>query len=293
MASAVFRQLSTGAAGSACRRSPFWQNHEAGLGTGFRGVIVRSVCIAILLIVCAGAAGAATIEIKQPENGPASVLLTGDFEFSDVADFNAAIAPLSKATVSFASEGGALLAGIRIGTMIRQKRFSTLVPDGTTCASACAVAWLGGTNRFVGRGANVGFHAAYVVKAGMVAESAPGNAVLGAYLGQIGLSEEAIRYITDAEPSTIHWMSMSEAAEFGIAVARWGAAEFDSAAIDGPPGARDSRAAGSAAKRKPHTRDGSLKQAHQGVRALFAKLSKLNPIPRVRAATRPEAPVSR
>jgi len=254
---------------------------------------VRSVCIAILLIVCAGAAGAATIEIKRPENGPASVLVTGDFEFSDVADFNAAIAPLSKATVSFASEGGALLAGIRIGTMIRQKRFSTLVPDGTTCASACAVAWLGGTNRFVGRGANVGFHAAYVVKAGMVAESAPGNAVLGAYLGQIGLSEEAIRYITDAEPSTIHWMSMSEAAEFGIAVARWGAAEFDSAAIDGPPGARDSRAAGSAAKRKPHTRDGSLKQAHQGVRALFAKLSKLNPIPRVRAATRPEAPVSR
>ena len=287
------RQLSTAAASRACRRSPFGQNREAGLGTVFRGVIVRSVCIAILLIVGAGAAGAATIEIKQPETGPPLVLVTGDFEFSDVADFNGAIAPLSKATVSFASEGGALLAGIRIGTMIRQKRFSTLVPDGTTCASACAVAWLGGTKRFVGRGANVGFHAAYVVKAGTVAESAPGNAVLGAYLGQIGLSEEAIRYITDAEPSAIHWMSMSEAAEYGIAVARWGAAEFDSAAIDGPPGARDSRAAGSMARRKPHVQDSSLKQAHQGVRALFAKLSKLNPIPRVRAATRSEAPISR
>jgi hypothetical protein len=246
---------------------------------------VRRVCIAILLIVCASAAGAATIEIKQPETGPPLVLVTGDFEFSDVADFNAAIAPMSKAIVSFASEGGALLAGIRVGTMIRQKHFSTLVPDGATCASACAVAWLGGTKRFVGRGANVGFHAAYVVKAGTVAESAPGNAVLGAYLGQIGLSEDAIRYITEAEPSAITWMSMSEAAEYGIAVARWGAAELDKAAIDGPPGARDSRPAGNAAKRKPHPQDGSLKQAHQGVRAFFAKLSKLNPIPRVRAAT--------
>src|SRR6516225_4520562 len=83
------RPLSTAAASRGCGRSPFWQNREAGLRAVFRGVIVRSVCIAILLIVCAGAAGAATIEIEQPENGPPLVFVTGDFEFSDVADFNA------------------------------------------------------------------------------------------------------------------------------------------------------------------------------------------------------------
>ena len=50
-------------------------------------------------------------------------------------------------------------------------------------------------------------------------ESAPGNAILGAYLNQLGLSEKAILYITQASPTSIQWMSMEEAAEHGITVA--------------------------------------------------------------------------
>ena len=111
---------------------------------------------------------------------------------------------------------GSLLAGIRIGTMIRAKNFATVVPEGTQCASACAIAWLGGTPRLVEERASVGFHAAYIVKAGGPIESGPGNAILGAYLNQLGLSEKAILYITHAGPTTIHWMNMGEAAEYGI-----------------------------------------------------------------------------
>jgi len=43
---------------------------------------------------------------------------------------------------------------------------------------------------------------------------------LGAYLNQIGLSEEAILYITHAAPTSVQWMSLEEAAEYGIAVAK-------------------------------------------------------------------------
>jgi hypothetical protein len=246
---------------------------------------VRTVCVASLSLVAATAAAAATIEVQHPDSGPPLVLVTGEFEFSDVSAFNAAVAPLSKAVVSFASDGGALLAGIRIGTSIREKRFATLAADGAICASACAVAWLGGEKRFVGRGANVGFHAAYVLKAGgAVAESGPGNAVLGAYLDRLGLSEEAIRYVTDAEPSTIHWMSMIEAAEHGIVVAQWNAEEQTALAFEDSKRARN-HADGSSTKHR--TTGDSLKDARQGFRALFSKLSKLNPLPRVRAATRP------
>jgi len=96
---------------------------------------------------------------------------------------------------------------------------SSLVPDGAWCASACAVAWLGGVHRLLGTGSKVGFHAAYVLKGHKATESGPGNAVLGAYLYQLGLSEDAIVYVTQAEPSSMRWLSLEQAAQYGIDVA--------------------------------------------------------------------------
>jgi hypothetical protein len=146
-------------------------------------------------------------------------MVEGDLELSDIEVFRSRVAPLSKATVAFRSDGGSLLAGIRIGMLIRVKNFTTIVPDAAQCASACAVAWLGGAHRFLGVGSKVGFHAAYVQKAGGATESGPGNAVLGAYLDQIGLPEDAIVYITQAAPNSMKWLNMEEAAQHGIDVA--------------------------------------------------------------------------
>jgi hypothetical protein len=72
----------------------------------------------------------------------------------------------------------------------------------------------------VGENSSVGFHTAYIVKTAGPAESGPGNAILGAYLNQLGLSENAILYITHAAPTSVQWMSLEEAAEYGIVVAK-------------------------------------------------------------------------
>jgi hypothetical protein len=58
-----------------------------------------------------------------------------------------------------------------------------------------------------------------VQKGGATTESGPGNAVLGAYLDQIGLTEDAIVYITQAAPNSMKWLNMEEAAQHGIDVA--------------------------------------------------------------------------
>jgi hypothetical protein len=81
------------------------------------------------------------------------------------------------------SDGGSVLAGIEIGEAIRLKGFQTLVVE--RCASACALAWLGGTQRFMKAGAQIGFHAAY--DSDSRRESGVGNAMVGAYLNRIGL----------------------------------------------------------------------------------------------------------
>jgi hypothetical protein len=174
--------------------------------------------VAAWLMALSGAQ-AASIEVKNIEPAAALVMVEGDLELTDIESFRNKVAPLARATVAFRSDGGSLLAGIRIGMMIRVKNFTTVVPDQAQCASACAVAWLGGVRRFMGTGSKVGFHAAYVQKAGATTESAPGNAVLGAYLDQIGLPEDAIVYITQAAPSSMKWLTLDEAARHGIDVA--------------------------------------------------------------------------
>jgi hypothetical protein len=183
---------------------------------------VRSVCVIVFWLVALTVAKAADIVVKPLEGGSTLIAIDGELELSDIDSFRAKAEPLplGRTTVEFRSKGGKLLAGIRIGAQIRAKKFNTVVPDGAQCASACALAWLGGARRFVGENSNVGFHTAYILKTGGPAESGPGNAILGAYLNQLGLSEEAILYITYAAPTSVHWMSLEEAAEYGIAVAK-------------------------------------------------------------------------
>ena len=180
---------------------------------------VRHVLAIVVSLLAPHLADAANIEVKQVEGAAPLVMIDGDLELGDIEQFRNKVATLSKATVAFRSDGGSLLAGIRIGMLIRVKNFTTIVPDAAQCASACAVAWLGGAHRFLGAGSKVGFHAAYVQKAGATTESGPGNAVLGAYLDQIGLPEDAIVYITQAAPSSMKWLNMEEAAQHGIDVA--------------------------------------------------------------------------
>jgi hypothetical protein len=84
------------------------------------------------------------------------------------------------------------------------------------CALACALAWLGGTRRFMGRGAQIGFHSAYNAESGR--ETGVGNAIVGAYLNRIGLPYSAVIYITQATPDSMTWLTISDAKQIGIDV---------------------------------------------------------------------------
>ena len=207
---------------------------------------MRIVCVVVFWLVALTVAKAADIVVKPLEGGSTLIAIDGELDLSDIDSFRAKAEPLpvGRTTVEFRSKGGKLLAGIRIGAQIRAKKFNTVVPDGAQCASACALAWLGGARRFVGEQSNVGFHTAYILKTGGPAESGPGNAILGAYLNQLGLSEDAILYVTYAAPTSVHWMSLEEAAEYGIAVAKlpptsWSPGANDAVGTERPQGSQE------------------------------------------------------
>jgi hypothetical protein len=180
--------------------------------------MIRPVVAALFLqIVTLATAHAANIVVlPMGQNKPSLVTITGTIDLADKDEFLRKIAPLSSAIVSFASDGGNLIAGLQIGETIRLKNFSTLVPDQARCASSCALAWLGGTRRFMGSRAQVGFHAAYDGQTHQVTGS--GNALVGAYLNKIGLPYSAVVYITSASPDAITWLSKPDAERLGIEV---------------------------------------------------------------------------
>lgn len=131
-----------------------------------------------LLSVWGFPASAATISLAPTGDDPtqAIVLVEGPLLSSDGTEFRSRVGSLTKAIVTFNSDGGSLLAGIQIGKTIRLKSFATVVLDGQRCASACAFAWLGGSPRFMGSDSFIGFHAAYVERGGRPAETGVGPA---------------------------------------------------------------------------------------------------------------------
>ena len=176
--------------------------------------------LAAVLCLWSNSSFAANISLSKLNDDPAHALVTveGDLEAGDHNKFRTQVGRLTKAVVVFNSDGGNLLAGIEIGKTIRLKSFATVVLDGLRCASACAFAWLGGSPRFMERGARIGFHAAYIESGGRAAESGVGNALLGSYLTQIGLSENAVMYITQAGPRQMTWLTLPDAKQIGIDV---------------------------------------------------------------------------
>ena len=145
--------------------------------------------------------------------------MRGELTIADGDVFARTISGASNGIVILQGPGGSLLAGIRIGTLIRLNGFDTAVSNGTYCASACAFAWLAGETRYVGGNGSVGFHAAYRVENGRNLETGAGNALVGAYLDRLGLNYDAIIFVTSAPPDSINWLTPSQAKNLGISVA--------------------------------------------------------------------------
>lgn len=179
---------------------------------------IKYLVIFITMVVFLNYVKAATIESKTSNNGVTVIMVEGALESGDEKAFIKNSLAVDDAIVILKSPGGNLKAGLEIGKAIRLKGFGTYVADGEYCASACALAWLGGTKRLMSNSARIGFHGAYQERNGEKVTTSSGNAIVGAYLSQLGLSERAIIYITQANPTSMMWLSLDDAQKLGIDV---------------------------------------------------------------------------
>jgi hypothetical protein len=178
--------------------------------------------IAILLFgvfVLPRISGAADIShVPMGDKASGLIIITGRLNDGDEKRFNLVMQRYSKGAVLLMSPGGNLLTGLEIGRIIRMRNFATGVAPETRCASACALAWLGGTQRFMSSNSLIGFHAVSIVDKGAITETGLGNAVVGAYLTTLGLPLSAVVYISKASPDQITWLNLEDAKRVGIEV---------------------------------------------------------------------------
>jgi hypothetical protein len=189
----------------------------------------------LALLIGVAPAAAAKLQYKECDNKAAGcyvILIENDLTegtAKTVADF-VRENHVTSAVVWLDSPGGLFDEGIAIARLVRQYNFETYVGDGWECTSMCAVIWLAGSKRYYTGKAKIGFHGVYLSevdkqgnlkKNGKVRPTSGGNAVLGAFFGQLGLGDEAIRKLTEASPDEMFWLNTKNVQEIGINAERW------------------------------------------------------------------------
>ena len=187
-------------------------------GARITGALLAGALMACGVVASAPAARAATVAVEGfTSTGTAVVRLSGRIVAGDAQKLLNATSTVHKAIVVLDSKGGMVGEGIRIGSIVRSRAFTTYVPAKAECASMCGVVWLSGRTRWLDAESKVGFHAAYNAQDKEVSGSA--NAVIGAFLQSIGLGLDAIGYVATASPRTVSWMTADRATRLGVSYA--------------------------------------------------------------------------
>lgn len=188
-------------------------------------IIIRVLLVVPLLI--GSRAEAAKVFANFGPGGSCAVTFYGEIEIGDENIFDALTPDCNGGGVLLKSDGGSLAAGLRIGELIRDKGLETAVAFDARCASACALAWLGGTKRYMSTSSRIGFHAAYTLNdLGTADESGLGNALVGAYMTTLGLPKSAVIFAASARPNQMNWLTADHALKLGIKVAVLSKADY-------------------------------------------------------------------
>lgn len=176
----------------------------------------KALILLIVQMLFASSASAAQISLADFGTGKQAMVFTGEISAGDAPKFREIAYRRASNIVILDSPGGNLNAGLEIAQTVRELGLTTAVPATAGCYSACALIWVAGTNRYMSRSAQIGFHAAYFRENGIAKETGVGNARVGAFLTRIGLPESAVIYMTVAPPDDFAPLTPEVARKIGV-----------------------------------------------------------------------------
>ncbi|WP_165814636.1 SH3 domain-containing protein [Labrenzia sp. 011] len=202
-------------------------------------MIVR--VITLLVVVAFSSVGKAELYFKadEGEDGLRFVIVAGTFSIDDdLADFESVIRAHRPKIVGFDSEGGSIFKAMELGRMIRQHGLATVQLRELECASACALAFMGGRSRYAAPG-SIGVHKSSFApttpfnKEEAVSAVQDVTADIIGYMVEMGVDPALLQLAFKTEADDIRYLSGREMADFGVTLSE---GRTDTGVISRPSG---------------------------------------------------------
>lgn len=155
-------------------------------------------------------------------DGTNIVIVSGEISSSDRLDEFVSLAASRKASmVVFDSPGGNIYGAMKLGRMIRALQLNTVQIRQMDCASACALAFVGGVRRSATPG-SIGVHrSSFAPSATMGREDAVAGvqevtADILSYLGEMGVSAKFLEFSLRYDSADMRYLSGAEMAELNV-----------------------------------------------------------------------------
>ena len=149
----------------------------------------------------------------QASNERTVLMVSGIIGHGAHREFQAALYSANPDLVVLDGPGGVLGEAFLIAEEVRRRGLSTLVAPNRSCASACALVFLSGRTKYMGKGAAVGLHSASFADGTADPEA---TEIMAAYLSQLGVPDSTLRRMARTAPSDIRWLTQSEQKAVGV-----------------------------------------------------------------------------
>ena len=204
-------------------------------------------------VLAAAATGARADLVYTPDRTPDGItFLTVSGAFSSTEDLGAFFAAVDTAddlsAIVFDSPGGSIDKAMELGRLIRRLGLNTLQSRRLECASACALAFLGGVLRYAEPG-SIGMHKASFIEGrpenvdDAVAAVQQSTADVIGYLTEMGVDPALLQVALSYDSNDIRYLSGSEMAKFRVTTPEENEPAADAAAVVPLPMPRPARTA--------------------------------------------------
>lgn len=161
-------------------------------------------------------------QAKSTSDGLRFIVVSGDFEAADdLRPFEALVISSRARLVTFSSPGGNAYKAIELGRVMRRSGLSTMQLRDLECASACALAFLGGVTRGAEPG-SIGVHqSSFDASFGLSTEEAVsgiqrGTADVIAYLIEMGVDPALLEVALSYDSKDMRYLSGSEITRYRV-----------------------------------------------------------------------------
>ena len=178
------------------------------------------LALALLAAVAVCPVSAATFTTTVSKENKTIVMLTGEIVEGDAEKLKAIIQSANEAGrlvsgIRFNSLGGNLLEGVKLASIIRYGKISTVVANGAKCASACFVAFAAGAQKFASYTASVGVHGA---SDSVGRESGDATVSMARIVKELGVPEGIIGKMVVTRPDDIVWLGPDDLRSMGTSM---------------------------------------------------------------------------